>query len=256
MFLDLNELKDEIVGSKVPEPISGTLSGHAAGEPFDKHVYAAIKKRVPHYSHRQYEFLNKLYQDNPEASDYQSRSQLINSQCVQMLINRGKDQIKTWSIDNLFVEKQNDTADILITDNHFFQIVDVKTRNLKLKGQAPNIISAFKLARLAKEMLDYNEYNVLSIEYLEIDWLLKEHKLECIDFHYANLFKENPEKLYINWAAAMQIQFHVSELKQDFEGTIKEWAIQYLKHFSSQAKRRADEMHAKFYLPFKNYYND
>jgi hypothetical protein len=34
-----------VKGTSVPKPLSGTLSGHAAGEPFDKHVYTEIKKQ-------------------------------------------------------------------------------------------------------------------------------------------------------------------------------------------------------------------
>jgi type II restriction enzyme len=37
-IVNYEELKKKIIGSKVPKLLSGTLSGHAAGEPFDKHV--------------------------------------------------------------------------------------------------------------------------------------------------------------------------------------------------------------------------
>ena len=40
-------LKKSLVGAKVQKPVSGTLSGHAAGEPFDKFVYKEIKKQFP-----------------------------------------------------------------------------------------------------------------------------------------------------------------------------------------------------------------
>lgn len=43
-IVDYGSLIDKLKGSSVPMPISGTLSGHAAGEPFDKHVYNEIKK--------------------------------------------------------------------------------------------------------------------------------------------------------------------------------------------------------------------
>jgi hypothetical protein len=38
-LVDYKQLVSKIRGTSVPKPISGTLSGHAAGEPFDKHVY-------------------------------------------------------------------------------------------------------------------------------------------------------------------------------------------------------------------------
>jgi type II restriction enzyme len=59
--------------------------------------------------------------------------------------------------------------------------------------------------------------------------------------------------LYINWAAAMQIQFHVSDLDQSFSGTMQKWAREYLKHFVTQAKKRANDMINKFVKPFEKY---
>ncbi len=52
------KLTKELIGAKVPKPLSGTLSGHAAGEPFDKHVYHILKKWFPDKTYRQYEYLN------------------------------------------------------------------------------------------------------------------------------------------------------------------------------------------------------
>jgi type II restriction enzyme len=46
MIVDYNNLKKKVKGTPVPKPLSGTLSGHAAGEPFDKHVYKEIKKTI------------------------------------------------------------------------------------------------------------------------------------------------------------------------------------------------------------------
>ncbi len=71
--------------------------------------------------------------------------------------------------------------------------------------------------------------------------------------HYISLFKTNPSELYINWAAAMQIQFHVANLEENFSGTVDEWAKEYLKHFVEQAKKRADDMIKKFVKPFEKY---
>ena len=47
MIVNYKNLCKKIKGTSVPKPLSGTLSGHAAGEPFDKHVYAEIKKQFP-----------------------------------------------------------------------------------------------------------------------------------------------------------------------------------------------------------------
>ena len=94
---------------------------------------------------------------------------------------------------------------------------------------------------------------IFTINYFEIDWELEKKKLICKDAHFACLFKAKPNNLYINWAAAMQIQFHVCDLNQTFEGTMKDWSKSYLKHFVLQAQKRADDMITKFVVPFKKY---
>jgi Restriction endonuclease HincII len=133
-------------------------------------------------------------------------------------------------------------------------VIDIKTRNLSKAAQAPNIISAFKLAQLCSIMLDNKEFNNLSINYFEIDWLLEDNFLVCKNAHFVNLFKTNPESLYINWAAAMQIQFHVCNLDQNYKGTIKNWAVSFLKHFVTQVYRRSDYMVEKYAKPFEKYF--
>ena len=102
-------------------------------------------------------------------------------------------------------------------------------------------------------MIDNKDAETLTINYFGVDWRLEGDKLICTEAHHANLFKCNPENLYINWAAAMQIQFHVSELDQDFSADIYEWSQRYLKHFVQQAKRRAETMIVKFVQPFEKY---
>ena len=47
MNVNYTKLAKNLKGTSVPKPLSGTLSGHAAGEPFDKHAYAEIKKQFP-----------------------------------------------------------------------------------------------------------------------------------------------------------------------------------------------------------------
>jgi len=102
-------------------------------------------------------------------------------------------------------------------------------------------------------MIDNKEFDTFTINYFEIDWLLEDEKLVCKDTHIANLFKAKPDDFYINWASGMQIQFHVSDLEQSFSGTMEEWAKEYLTHFVTQAKRRADSMIIKFVKPFEKY---
>lgn len=61
MIVNYTELIKNVKGTSVQKPLSGTLSGHAAGEPFDKHVYNEIKKQFPKHTFRQYEYLNDLF---------------------------------------------------------------------------------------------------------------------------------------------------------------------------------------------------
>jgi type II restriction enzyme len=253
MIVDYKNLCETVKGASIPKPLSGTLSGHAAGEPFDKHIYSEIKSDFPKQTSRQYEYLNYLFSKNPEVIDVDARQSLINPSTVSFLLNRGKDATAKWSVENPFDEKQNDTADILVVKDNFYELIDVKTRNISKSAQPPNIISAFKLVQLCTKMINNKEFDNFTIHYFEIDWELENDKLICKDAHFACLFDSNPSELYINWAAAMQIQFHVCDLDQTFNGTREQWAKLYLKHFVAQAKKRANDMITKFVKPFEKY---
>ncbi len=253
MIVNYKALVKKIVGTSVPKPISGTLSGHAAGEPFDKHVYAEIKKKYPKNTFKQYEYLNDLFSKNAQTIGIKARQELFNSPSIMFLLSRGKDVTKNWSLDNPFEEKQDDTADIIVVKNGIYEIIDIKTRNLSKSAQAPNIISALKLAQLCGIMIDNKEFDNISINYFEVDWILENDKLVCKNAHYINLFKSLPGNLYINWAAAMQIQFHVCDMDQDFTGTIEEWTKLYLKHFIEQVYKRSNYMIEKYAKPFEKY---
>ena len=51
----------------------------------------------------------------------------------------------------------------------------------------------------------------------------------------------------------MQIQFHVNELNQNYEGNQEDWSKHYLKHFTDEARNRSDLMIRKFVKPFEKY---
>lgn len=252
-IVDFDALGKAIVGSSVPKPTSGTLSGHAAGEPFDKAVYAKLSHMCPNIIFRQYEYLNTLYRKNLDAIGIEARNKLFASPTVLFLLSRGKGATERWSPENMFEEKQNDTADILAVKGNLFNLIDVKTRNLGKKAQPPNIISSYKLAQLCANMLDNEEFDCFTIDYFEVDWNLQLNNLVCKETHHANLFRATPSTLYINWAAAMQIQFHVDECDQTFQGSYKEWAKAYLRHFVEQARERSQEMIKRFVTPFLKY---
>lgn len=237
--MDLSFLTEEMVGRKVPKPISGTLSGHAAGEPFDKLVEILLRERFGHKIKRQFAYLNELFSANPKSTTFDDRKNLISSEVARFLLMRGRKAVKNWSINNLFKEKQNDTADILLIDGFpasKFHIVDVKTTNISKKAQAPNIISAEKLAKACALMLDTNDFDTIKFSYIGVYWKLEEEMLICQSVAIVELFKTDPNKIYINWAAAMQIQFKVNELSQSFEGDTKAWCENYIKKYVESYK--------------------
>ncbi len=253
MFVNYDKLCKSIIGKAVPKPVSGTLSGHAAGEPFDKLVNEIIKEQYPDNTFRQYEYLNFLFSKNTDAVTLEARNNLFKSPTILFLLSRGKTATEQWSLENLFQEKQNDTADIMVVKDNFFELIDVKTRNISKCAQAPNIISAYKLAQTCAKMLDNNDFELFDINYFQVDWVLENDKLICKNASKAKLFLCNPASLYINWAAAMQIQFHVNDLPQDYTKSKKDWTVDYLKHFTHEAYHRSEIMINKFVKPFEKY---
>lgn len=252
-IVDFGILEKKLIGCKIPKPLSGTLSGHAAGEPFDKLVYSEIKKMYPKNTFRQYEYLNDLYIKFPKVISLEDRELLFNSPTVMFLLSRGKNATEKWDQDNLFEEKQNDTADIIVVKDKFYELIDIKTRNLTKRAQAPNIISSYKLAQTCANMIDNNDYNSFSLNYFGIDWEMENNYLVCKNTYSKTLFKTNPSKLYINWAAAMQLQFHVEELDQSFIGDNEKWTREYLKFYVKNAKQRTKKMLDTFVKPFIKY---
>lgn len=254
--IDYQALLTEMKGSKVERPnraTSGTLSGHAAGEPFEKSVYQHLKSRWPDFIFKQYEYLNDLYLRHPKVISVEARYALLESPTVLFLLSRGDKATREWSPENVFQEKQNDTADIVFCEKGYYDLIDVKTRNRSKDAQPPNIISAYKLATTCAIMIDNEEFDNLGINYVEIDWEERGDVLECVGAHYGDLFKADPNTLYINWAAAMQIQFHVCDLDQTWDDSRKKWVKEYLKVFVESAKRRCQRMQDMYITPFLKY---
>ncbi len=253
MGIDLKFLESSLVGTTVPVPLSGTLSGHAAGEPFDKHVSVLLKKQYGEKVYRQYEYLNELYSKTPSAVSAEERWALISSKALGQLLNRGKEATENWSPENIFEEKQNDTADILIVENGFFSVVDVKTFNLERNGQPPNIISASKLAKMCASMLETNHFTSHNIYYIGVSWEKDGGNLKCVSASVKELFKADPRRLYINWTAATQIQFHVQDLDQGYDKSIENWCRDFLKAFTVSAKKNAEGVLRKHVKPYEKF---
>jgi hypothetical protein len=257
--MDCCFLKEVLPETKVDRPTGGTLSGHAAGEPFDKCVEELLKDHYPNKALRQYEYLNALYLSKRKATTAKLRHELIKDEVARFFLSRGDSATQKWSAAHPFTEKQDDTADILlinrsdVTSASKFCLVDVKTKNLAKSAQAPNIISAYKLAKACKLILENPEQDCgVSLTYVGVDWIESgRRKLVCKAVHIKSLFKAPPKFLYINWAAGMQIQFHVSELTQTYSGNTKEWSREFLRYYVRSAKKRIDYMRQNYIAPFK-----
>lgn len=251
--LDLTVVEKRLPGCKVPRPIGRTLSGHAAGQQFEDLAYDLIKKQYPDITWRQFEFLNELYGKNLTKTTYDDRCALLPFKSLQFLLNRGRTAVCGWSSEKQFAEKQDDTADILVVRNGHYHLIDAKTTNKVKDGQPPNIISSLKVATLCATMIEEKAFDKLEIVYLGITWLEDKDELSCESAYVRRLFRATPSKLYINWAAALQIQFHVSDLDQGYGGTVEDWAYEYLKVFVTKAKGRIEYMEKNWVERFAKY---
>lgn len=250
------ELVKNLVGHTVPRPNradNGTLSGHAAGEPFEKHVYRVLKEIFPHRISKQHEYLNALFLDNPKALSATQRMSLLHSPVARFLLCRSEHATQDWSPAHPFKEKQDDTADILWHGGRSYDLIDVKTKNQSKKSMPPNIISAYKLARACALMLDNDDFSCIDIHYVEVEWKEEGDLLRCVDAYWADLFKCPPESLYINWSAAMQIQFHVSDIPQTFVEGKEHWAHGYLIAFTRSAMAHCKRIQDKYIASFERY---
>lgn len=248
-------------GKSIPRAASGTLSGHAAGEPFDKFVEVRIAEEYPDRTYRQAELLNAVYAANPLDVTYARRIALLGPTALSKLLARGRTATLNWSPETPFAEKQNDTADVIVlerpgldlSDGRPVHLLDVKTHNIAAQGQPPNIISAWKLAQMAGTMIAEGNYASHDITYVGVEWNLVDGQLVCEQCAIRELFKARPDELYINWAAGLQIQFHVPGLPQDFDDTTEEWLRAYLRHFVTSVDRRAEVMVRKWADPYREY---
>ena len=221
---------------------TGQLSGHNAGEPFSEEIFNFLKKSKSKNIFKQYEYLNKVFENKNREK--------ISKTTLGLIISRGKEASKNWSGKNMFEEKQNDTADILYIDENTNGIIDIKTTNIEKKGQPPNIISSYKIAKFCKSLIEKRDENKIEFNYIGIDWRLIKNKLVSEKISVVDLFKIDPQKIYINWAAALQIQFHINKVDQSYKIDKICWANDYLKQFVSSAKNRIVNQKIRFIDPF------
>jgi type II restriction enzyme len=225
----------KLVGATVPKP-TGTLAGHAAGLPFETLVHKELIDLFPSRCWRHFEFLNRVLLDLDSAA-LEERYKAFGPKSLKGLLCRGKDQMKGWSKSNQFEEKQNDTAESIISSDTTFNpnqsrllLLDVKTHNSAKQGQPPNIMSAGKLAEALASAMEEGVVR-FDVVYVGVSWTIEGKTLRANNVSVVSLFTMDP-RLYINWAAAEQIQFHPHLAEQSFKGSREEWAKQYISHFS------------------------
>ena len=59
MEINYKTLISHVLNERIHKPLSGTLSGHAAGEPFEKVVYRKMKEMYPDNVYKQYDYFWK-----------------------------------------------------------------------------------------------------------------------------------------------------------------------------------------------------
>ena len=234
-----------LIGSSVQRPAGG-LAGHSAALPFETHVEDVIKSHFPGRSYKHFELLNHLYLANPSAVTYEQRAALLGGSPLRYLLARGRQPTIGWSKENLYQNKQNDTAELVIVPHPTKSLagvkpvwlVDVKTKNSSISGQPPNIISAQKIAEASVKLLTSGGVSQHRISYAAIRWAEQGSVLRCEDAKLVWLDRIPPEDLYINWVAAQQIQFDPYEVSQDFAGEPADWAAAFLRRFCEQLDTR------------------
>ena len=228
----IREAVKNMSGNRLPRP-KGSLSGHAAGLPFEGSVHDLLVEDSGLKAFRHFEFLNWRL-GSSDTKDAEQRINSLGPKSIQILLSRSKSRMKNWSKDSPFEEKQNDTAETVVLESDSYRpgqnlgLVDVKTHNVSQKGQPPNIISAEKLAKSLDASLQEGKV-LFDLVYVGVDWTLDGNWMKVDSVRTISLFKM--DKLpYINWTAAQQIQFHVSNVDQEFQGTREEWAARFLGH--------------------------
>ncbi len=241
---EIDFLLKSLIGSTVVKPEGSTLAGHAAGLPFEDLVHETLVKGFGRKVQRHFEALNNIFLENQEQNNFEDRIKLLGPKSLQFLLKRGKKAMSEWSPSNLFEVKQDDTAESIIFPNSSTRIdengvllIDVKTQDIGKKAQAPNIMSADKLARASVYALAEKEIP-FEILYVGVKWEKERSVLKCVDIKTISIMKIDPSDLYINWVAAQQIQFHPFEVNQDYQGNRKDWCRSYLKTFCESLESR------------------
>jgi type II restriction enzyme len=243
---NLDRVAQNLVGKEVARP--DKTMGHASGLEFEKLVHKEIVNKFPNRAFRHFELLNEIYGANSQVKSVDERYDLLGPPSLQFLLRRGKAATKSWTVKKQFEEKQNDTAETIILPNAKLRIepdrgnpsilVDVKTQDSEKSAQAPNIISAEKIANACRISLENEKFLPFDIAYVCVKWVKKPKMLACTEAKVVTLTRIQPSELYINWVAAQQIQFHPFDVDQSFTGNGLEWARAFLETFCDQLSGR------------------
>lgn len=224
-------------------------SGHTVATPLEEEVYDALSKAYPGLTFKQHEAVNK-YLSQAAAQGRVSHGFVFGNEAVDYLVNPGKKALSRWP-EEIVPGRQSDTADIvLFSDPSLFDgssvfLIDVKSHDLGKNSQPPNIMSARKLAKLAEICLSKNIDPNFSMYYVDLGYRKKDAGVVVEDVRMVDMMKIPPldynnkgKPMYINWAAALQVQFRPSEVSQDFELSQKEWLAVFMKNYTSQKRDR------------------
>lgn len=251
----LDSVAAALVGKSVSRP-AGTLAGHASGIPFEDLVHSELVISFPGRIFRHFEFLNAIFAANPQAVTAEDRKRLLGPEALGSLLSRGTAATEKWSIDSQFRTKQNDTAECILTLDQSTDLtsekrlplclIDVKSQDQDKSGQPPNIISAQKIVNSCVQFAQ-SESDVLPFDicYVALQWQATDATLVCTKAKVVRLFRIPPQDIYINWAAAMQIQFHPMEVSQSYKGTPENWAYEFIKVYRNLLETRISRQRAE-----------
>lgn len=224
-------------------------SGHRIATPLEEEVYDALSKTYPGLAFKQHEAVN-VYLSQAVTRDKVSDDFIFGNEAIDYLVNPGKKALSHWPEEPV-PGKQSDTADIvLFSDSSLFDgsaafLIDVKSHDLGKSDQPPNIMSARKLAKVAEICLSKNIDPNFSLYYIDLGYRKKDAGVVVEDVRMIDMMKIPPldyngkgKPLYINWSAAIQVQFRPSEVSQDFELSQKDWLAIFMKNYTSQKRDR------------------
>ena len=224
-------------------------SGHTVATPLEEEVYDALSKAYPGLTFKQHEAVNKCL-SQAATRDKVSDDFIFGNEAIDYLVNPGNKALSHWP-EKIVPGRQSDTADIvLFSDSALFDgssvfLIDVKSHDFGKNSQPPNIMSARKLAKLAEICLSRNIDPNFSMYYVDLGYRKKEAGVVVEDVCMVDMMKIPPldydgkgKPMYINWAAALQVQFRPSEVSQDFELSQKEWLAVFMKNYTSQKRDR------------------